>query len=65
MGTIDDLYVHLRVLASQDCWPDDPDFCPCDYSGGNFDDAYEGGRETGKTMLARQLLKDFWGEMGP
>ena len=31
-------------------------FDPCDHFGGNFDDAYHGGRRTGRIEFARELM---------
>lgn len=50
----------LKRLASNNCWCDDDDFCPMDFSGSNFDDAYYGGRKDGETKLARSILKEFF-----
>ncbi len=47
----------LKVLAARKCWSDNEDFSAYDYSGGNFDDAYQGGTVDGETWLARELLK--------
>jgi hypothetical protein len=46
----------LTLLANRKCWCEDRDFCPCDYSGGNFDDAYWGGHEDGQAQLANEIL---------
>ena len=44
--------------AKRKTWTeDDDDFNPMDNSGGNFDDAYYGGCEDGKTELARDIIK--------
>ena len=32
-------------------------FDPCDHFGGNFDDAYYGGQETGRIEFARELME--------
>ncbi len=47
---------HIREVAKRDCWPDKDDFCPVEFSGGNFDDAYDGGKEAGEIIFARHLL---------
>ena len=53
----DELKVFLQAKAARKCWCDDTeDFNPCDYSGGNFDDAYYGGQEDGEALLARELI---------
>lgn len=49
----------LEKLAARKCWYDDPEFMVCDYSGGNQDDAYQGGVEDGEASLARDILKDL------
>ena len=36
---------------------DPDDFDPADAFGGNFDDAYEGGKQKGREEFARELLK--------
>ena len=48
---------HVRETAQKNCWSDEDDFCSYEYSGGNYDDAYRGGRNTGEIMFARYLLK--------
>lgn len=35
------------------------DYNPCDWSGGNFDDAYDIGVDHGGTFEAERLLTDF------
>lgn len=47
----------LEKLASRDCWNSDPEFNPCDFSGGNYDDAYSGGYDDGMADLAKEVLK--------
>ncbi len=47
---------HIQEVSKRDCWPDDPKFMIYDYCGGNIDDAYEGGKETGEILFARYLL---------
>lgn len=54
----------LMKIAQQTCWCDDEEqFMPYDYAGGNIDDAYSGGADDGKGIFARELLKEFWGEI--
>jgi len=52
----------LSKLASRDCWIDDEDFNPYDYSLGNFDDAYSGGYSDGQAKLAKEVLEILQGE---
>jgi hypothetical protein len=47
----------LEQLAKRNCWSDNEDFSSCDYSGGNFDDAYNGGLKDGEVLLAREILE--------
>ena len=50
---------YLQKLADREVWGDiEPveDLNYYDLSGGNFDDAYYGGCETGETQLAREIL---------
>lgn len=47
----------IREVSTDTCWTDESDFCPQDFSGGNFDDAYAGGVEAGKVIFTRELLK--------
>lgn len=49
----------LKKLAARDCWIHADDFNAYDYSGGNYDDAYYGGRSDGEAILARELLAEF------
>lgn len=49
----------LEELARMKTWEDEEDFCPCDFCGGNYDDAYYGGESDGEVNLARTLLKEF------
>ena len=52
------------VKASQPdhkCWSEEEDWSACDYSGGNFDDAYWGGLKDGEVTIARDLLAKFFG----
>jgi hypothetical protein len=53
----DDVLSDLERLAEGECWTDDPDFNPCDFSGGNFDDAYWAGFNQGQTKLAQSILE--------
>ncbi len=47
----------IREVALETCWSDEDDFCPMEFSGENFDDAYQGGKEAGKVIFARELLE--------
>ena len=50
----------LKGIAKNEiCNTDDDDFDPRDFSGGNFDDTYWGGREDGRTVLAREVLESI------
>ena len=53
---MDELIAKLKALSSQTAGTDNEDFNANDYSGGNFDDAYDMGREDGKIALAREIL---------
>jgi hypothetical protein len=46
----------LKLLAEKRCWSDDENFMVDDYAGGNEDDAYYGGVDTGEIWLAREIL---------
>ncbi len=50
----------LEILAGQDIESDNADFIVCDYTGGNIDDAYSMGLNEGETLLARQLIEEFF-----
>jgi hypothetical protein len=52
-----DLIKLLKDVAKQERWIDDENFNPCDFSGGNYDDAYWGGNGDGKIGLAREILE--------
>ncbi len=47
----------LIELAKFKTWSENDDFNPCDFSGGNFDDAFYGGNADGRTELAREILE--------
>ena len=49
----------LKERAEICTWDDAEEFNPCDKSGGNFDDAYEGGKEAGRAELAREIMAAF------
>lgn len=54
----------LIKTAEQETWEDDSDDEDLDingFSGGQTDDAYYGGTTTGETMLARYVLKEYFG----
>jgi hypothetical protein len=49
----------LLKAAQRRMWTETLDpygFNPCDFSGGNYDDAYSGGVADGETELAREVL---------
>jgi hypothetical protein len=46
----------LKNIAGQKMASEHEDFDPCDFSGGNFDDAYYMGTEDGEISLARDIL---------
>lgn len=54
------LIPHLEKLAKKNCWGDrmekDEGVYIDDFAGGNVDDAYQGGVDTGETWLARDIL---------
>ena len=50
----------LKVIACRESVLDDEDFETFD--GGNFDDTFNSGVEAGRIDLARELLKEFFGE---
>jgi hypothetical protein len=54
---MEDLIEKLKKLAERECWRDEEDFNPYEYSGGNFDDAYYGGFEDGEACLAKMVLE--------
>jgi hypothetical protein len=48
----------LKRLAAKQLPEDEAgDFNPMEYSGGNFDDAYRMGLDSGEVQLARQIMK--------
>ena len=52
----------LEALAETAMYGDDPNFNPCEFSGGNFDDAYYRGVCDGEVQLARKLLEMLGGD---
>lgn len=54
-----EMIAELKRLAAKEIWSDDEDFNVYEMSGGNFDDAYYAGNESGKTKLARQVLNSM------
>ena len=55
-----EMRVYLEEIAAEECWSDREEYPnPFEYSGGNFDDAYYGGCDTGRVQLARRLLEKF------
>ena len=57
---IDPLKAYLITIAAKTAWADDKAFNVDDYAGGNFDDAYFGGRGDGEVEFARKLLNLFF-----
>lgn len=53
----EELIQYLEKLAAKKTWLDNEDFNAYDYSGGNYDDAFAGGMETGETLLAQEILE--------
>jgi hypothetical protein len=51
---------YLEKIAKKESWQDSIDFNVYDFSGGNYDDAYYGGCDTGEILLARELLAKFF-----
>lgn len=49
----------LKNLASTKTWGDTEDFDVYNYSGGNFDDAFEGGVRAGVIYMARDVLDEL------
>jgi hypothetical protein len=52
----EELIARLKKLAENTVWLDDEDLCVDDYAGGNIDDAFQGGQNSGQTELAREVL---------
>jgi hypothetical protein len=46
----------LQSTAKIKMASEDEDFEPCDFSGGNFDDAYYMGVQDGEIEMARKML---------
>ncbi len=57
MNNIEKVKEKLEVLAKKKVASDNDDFNTFDYSGGNYDDAYSLGCDSGEVWLARELLK--------
>ena len=58
MPTTIDKVIHLiKHHASFELRQDDDDFNPYDYSGGNFDDAFQMGVSDGYILFAQELLR--------
>lgn len=58
MSLIGDLIAMIEKEAKKKCWEDsiDDGFIIDDFAGGNIDDAYDGGVESGRVEFARELL---------
>ena len=52
----EELIEKLKTLAKKECWLDDDDFNPYDFSGGNYNDAFWGGHDAGEIQLAQEIL---------
>lgn len=52
----EEMVTKLKTLAAGETWFEDDEFDPMDFSGGNFNDAYDGGLEDGRVDLAREIL---------
>lgn len=52
----EEMITKLKTLAAGEAWFEDDEFDPMDFSGGNFNDAYDGGLEDGRVDLAREIL---------
>ena len=59
---MENLKKYLENIAARECWEDAEDiqYGVGDYAGGNIDDAYMGGMESGEVLLARMLLHDYF-----
>ena len=56
------LIAYLRKIGDQEVWSDDPKWQGAnDYAGGNIDDAYYGGYDDGRIVLAREILTKLKG----
>lgn len=55
----DSLLNELRDLASEKTAYEKEDFNPNDNFGGNMDDAYWGGIDDGKILLAREIIESL------
>lgn len=52
-----------KILATseKDMKSDDPEFNAYDYSGGNFDDAFQSGMDDGEILFAGELAAMLYG----
>lgn len=57
MDKFERLVAYIKKTAEKPCKCDKADFDVYDYSGGNFDDAYEIGLNDGEISYARIILK--------
>lgn len=57
---MDELKKYLETLAEKKDPSDNEDFNAMDYSGGNYDDAFSMGQNSGEIQLARGLLAKFF-----
>ncbi len=49
----------LQILSKQRAWSDNPSFSAFDHSGGDYDEAYNGGYNDGETILARYIIDKY------
>jgi hypothetical protein len=54
---VDELIRRLTMLSKRSLWCLQEDFDAQSFSGGNFDDAYEGGYADGEASLAQEILE--------
>ena len=52
----EEVITYLKTVANKDAHGDSEDFNAYDYSGGNFDDAYQLGVDDGEINMARELM---------
>ncbi len=52
-----DVLEYIKSVAKQQLVSEADDWNPCDYAGGNYDDAYDLGVTSGEIFFARELLR--------
>ena len=57
------LKTYLENYAKRSTWSDNEDFNVFEYSGGNFEDAYDGGFDDGETNMAQTILNEHIDEL--